>query len=187
MVPDLVGLRVPQVASAHSRAGRRAAHPAWCRTPNTARQRAADTKNTKGPRPKGRESTVQHDATQPGGPPHQRLARRLVATGVAAVISVALAAQAHATESPDTSSTGRLQTVFDGINIDKPSRPTIGVGNQGGGHVSGFSASSFVGVEPNVDADSMGDETQDPDGAGLGTDWVDDWFEDFGQPAQLDD
>jgi hypothetical protein len=125
---------------------------------------------------------------QPGGRPHQRLVRRLVATGVAAVISLALAAQAHATESPDTSSTGRLQTLFDGINIDKPGSPTIGLGNQGGGQddVSGFSASSLVGVEPDVDADSMGDEIQDPDGGGLGTDWVDDWFEDFEQPAQLD-
>jgi hypothetical protein len=78
--------------------------------------------------------------------------------------------------------------VFDGINIDKPGRPTIGVGNQGGGHddVSGFSASSLVGVEPDVDADSMGDETHDADGGGLGTDWVDDLFEDFEEPAQLD-
>ena len=111
---------------------------------------------------------MQHDATQPDGRPHRRLVGRLVATGVAAVISLALAAQAHATESPDTSSTGRLQTVFDGINIDKPGRPAIGAGNQGGGHddVSGFSASSLVGVEPDVDADSMGDETQDPDGGG---------------------
>lgn len=132
---------------------------------------------------------MQHDATQPGGRPHRRVVRRLVATGVAAVISVALAAQAHATESPDTSSTGSLQSVFDGINIDKPGRPAIGLGSQGGGHddVSGFSASSLVGVEPDVDADGMGDETQGPDGGGLGTDWVDDWFEDFGQPAQLDD
>jgi hypothetical protein len=67
---------------------------------------------------------VQHEAMQPGGRPHQRLVRRPVATRVAAVISLALAAQAHATESPDTSSTGRLQTLFDGINIDKPGRPT---------------------------------------------------------------
>lgn len=131
---------------------------------------------------------MQH-ATQPGSRPHQRVVRRIVATGVAAVISIALAAQAHATESPDTSSTGSLQSVFDGINIDKPGRPTIGLGSQGGGHddVSGFSASGLVGVEPDVDADTMGDETQDPDGGGLGMDWVDDWFEDFEQPAQLDD
>jgi hypothetical protein len=114
--------------------------------------------------------------------------RRLVATGVAAVINVALAAQAHATESPDASSAGRLQTLFDGINIDKPGRPMIGLGSQGGGRddVSGFSTSSLVGVEPDVDADIMGDETQDPDGGGLGTDWVDDWFDDFEQPDELD-
>ena len=131
---------------------------------------------------------MQHDAMQPGGRTHQRLVRRLVVTGVAAVISVALAAQAHATESPDTSSAGRLQTLFDGINIDKPGRPMIGLGSQGGGQdaVAGFSASSLVGVEPDVDADIMGDETQDPDGGSLGTDWVDDWFEDFDQPDELD-
>jgi hypothetical protein len=29
------------------------------------------------------------------------------------------------------------------------------------------------------DADGMGDESQDPDGGGLGLDWEDDWFEDF--------
>ena len=34
-------------------------------------------------------------------------------------------------------------------------------------------------VEPDVDADGVGDETQDPDGGGLGTDWEDNWFEDF--------
>ncbi len=158
------------------------------RAQNTARQRAANTKGTKGPLTKDREKPLQHDARQPGGRHHQRLVRPLVAAGVAAFISVALAAQAHATESPDTSSSGRLQTVFDGIHIDKPGRPTIGAGNQGGGHdaVSGFSASSLVGVEPDVDADGMGDETQDADGGGLGTDRVDDWFEDFEEPAQLD-
>ncbi len=39
-----------------------------------------------------------------------------------------------------------LATVFDGINIDKPGRPAIGLGNQGGGKddVSGFSTHSFV-------------------------------------------
>ena len=29
-----------------------------------------------------------------------------------------------------------------------------------------------------VDHDGMGDESQDPDGGGLGLDWEDDWFED---------
>jgi hypothetical protein len=30
-----------------------------------------------------------------------------------------------------------------------------------------------------VDRDGQGDETQDPDGGGLGGDWEDDWFEDY--------
>ena len=39
-----------------------------------------------------------------------------------------------------------LGAVFDGINIDKPGRPAIGLGNQGGGKddVSGYNAHSFV-------------------------------------------
>jgi hypothetical protein len=39
-----------------------------------------------------------------------------------------------------------LGAVFDGINIDKPGRPMIGLGNQGGGKddVSGYNAHSFV-------------------------------------------
>jgi hypothetical protein len=42
-------------------------------------------------------------------------------------------------------------------------------------------------VEPDVDADGMGDETQDPDGGGLGLDWEDDWFEDFEEGDELDE
>jgi hypothetical protein len=42
-------------------------------------------------------------------------------------------------------------------------------------------------VEPDVDADGLGDESQDPDGGGLGMDWEDDWFEDFGEGDDLDD
>jgi hypothetical protein len=42
-------------------------------------------------------------------------------------------------------------------------------------------------VEPDVDADGLGDESQDPDGGGLGMDWEDDWFEDFGEGDELDD
>ena len=34
-------------------------------------------------------------------------------------------------------------------------------------------------VEPDVDQDGLGDESQDPDGGGLGEDWEDDWFDDF--------
>jgi hypothetical protein len=39
-----------------------------------------------------------------------------------------------------------LGAVFDGINIDKPGRPNIGLGNQGGGRddVSGYNTHSFV-------------------------------------------
>ena len=42
-------------------------------------------------------------------------------------------------------------------------------------------------VEPDVDDDGMGDETQDPDGGGLGLDWVDDWFDDFNDGDELDE
>jgi Domain of unknown function (DUF4331) len=39
-----------------------------------------------------------------------------------------------------------LNTVFDGLNIDKPGRPNVGLGNQGGGKddVSGYNTHSFV-------------------------------------------
>lgn len=42
-------------------------------------------------------------------------------------------------------------------------------------------------VEPDVDRDGLGDESQDPDGGGLGPDWEDDWFEDFEEGDQLDE
>jgi hypothetical protein len=41
-------------------------------------------------------------------------------------------------------------------------------------------------VEPDTDGDSMGDESQDADGGGLGMDWEDDWFEDFEEGDELD-
>jgi hypothetical protein len=41
-------------------------------------------------------------------------------------------------------------------------------------------------VEPDVDADGLGDESQDPDGGGLGTDWEDDWYEDYDEGDGLD-
>ena len=46
-----------------------------------------------------------------------------------------------------------LGSVFDGINIDKPGRPAIGLGNQGGGKddVSGFNVHSFVLQVPESD------------------------------------
>lgn len=42
-------------------------------------------------------------------------------------------------------------------------------------------------VEPDVDLDGLGDESQDPDGGGLGMDWEDDWFTDFEEGDQLDE
>ena len=42
-------------------------------------------------------------------------------------------------------------------------------------------------VEPDVDEDGQGDESQDPDGGGLGMDWEDDWFEDFEEGDELDE
>jgi hypothetical protein len=42
-------------------------------------------------------------------------------------------------------------------------------------------------VEPDVDQDGLGDETQDPDGGGLGLDWEEDWFEDFEEGDELDE
>src|SRR3954449_8273459 len=46
-----------------------------------------------------------------------------------------------------------LGAVFDGINIDKPGRPMIGLGNQGGGKddLSGFNVDSFVLQVPQSD------------------------------------
>ncbi len=41
-------------------------------------------------------------------------------------------------------------------------------------------------IEPDVDADGLGDESQDPDGGGLGTDWEDDWYEDYDEGDALD-
>jgi hypothetical protein len=42
-------------------------------------------------------------------------------------------------------------------------------------------------VEPDVDQDGLGDESQDPDGGGLGLDWEEDWFEDFEEGDELDE
>src|SRR5919108_591309 len=46
-----------------------------------------------------------------------------------------------------------LATIFDGINIDKPGRPNIGLGNQGGGKddVAGYNTHSFVLQVPESD------------------------------------
>jgi hypothetical protein len=42
-------------------------------------------------------------------------------------------------------------------------------------------------LEPDVDGDGLGDESQDPDGGGLGMDWEEDWFEDFEEGDELDE
>jgi hypothetical protein len=42
-------------------------------------------------------------------------------------------------------------------------------------------------VEPDVDQDGLGDESQDPDGGGLGLDWEEDWFNDFEEGDELDE
>jgi hypothetical protein len=41
-------------------------------------------------------------------------------------------------------------------------------------------------LEPDVDQDLLGDETQDPDGGGLGAGWTDDWFRDYDSGDRLD-
>src|SRR4051794_39832618 len=41
-------------------------------------------------------------------------------------------------------------------------------------------------VEPDVDDDGMGDETQDADGGGIGADWDDQWFADYDSGDELD-
>jgi hypothetical protein len=41
-------------------------------------------------------------------------------------------------------------------------------------------------VEPDVDHDGMGDETQDSDGGGIGEDWQDQWFSDYDSGDELD-
>ncbi|MBJ7330404.1 MAG: hypothetical protein JHC95_10935 [Solirubrobacteraceae bacterium] len=42
-------------------------------------------------------------------------------------------------------------------------------------------------VEPDVDQDGLGDESQDPDGGGLGLAWQQDWFDDFEAGDELDE
>ena len=57
-----------------------------------------------------------------------------------------------------------LGAVFDGINIDKPGRPMIGLGNQGGGKddVSGFNVHSFVLQVPAADVTRDGKAVTGP-------------------------
>jgi hypothetical protein len=42
-------------------------------------------------------------------------------------------------------------------------------------------------VEPDVDGDLLGDESQDADGGGLGLEWEDDWFDDYEEGDDLDE
>jgi hypothetical protein len=42
-------------------------------------------------------------------------------------------------------------------------------------------------LEADVDEDGLGDESQDPDGGGLGEDWEDDWFDDYEEGDELDE
>ena len=42
-------------------------------------------------------------------------------------------------------------------------------------------------LEPDVDGDGLGDESQDPDGGGLGMDWESDWFDDYDAGDELDE
>ena len=60
-----------------------------------------------------------------------------------------------------------LATVFDGINIDKPGRPMIGLGNQGGGKddVSGYNTHAFVLQVPFSDVTRDGKDVKGPNAA----------------------
>jgi hypothetical protein len=42
-------------------------------------------------------------------------------------------------------------------------------------------------LEPDIDEDLLGDETQDPDGGGLGDEWEEEWFDDFDEGDLLDE
>jgi len=57
-----------------------------------------------------------------------------------------------------------LAAAFDGINIDKPGRPGIGLGNQGGGKddVAGYNTHSFVLQVPEADVTSDGRSVSGP-------------------------
>ena len=58
-----------------------------------------------------------------------------------------------------------LAAVFDGINIDKPGRPNIGLGNQGGGKddVAGYNTHSFALQVPEADVTRNGRSVSGPD------------------------
>src|SRR5688500_13455269 len=56
-----------------------------------------------------------------------------------------------------------LNTIFDGLNIDKPGRPNIGLGNQGGGKddVSGYNTHGFVLQVPESEVTRDGKSVKD--------------------------
>jgi hypothetical protein len=58
-----------------------------------------------------------------------------------------------------------LATVFDGINIDKPGRPNVGLGNQGGGKddVAGYNTHAFALQVPESDVTRDGKSVSAPD------------------------
>jgi len=58
-----------------------------------------------------------------------------------------------------------LGAIFDGINIDQPGRPNIGLGNQGGGKddVAGYNTHSFVLQVPESEVTRNGDPVAQPD------------------------
>ena len=58
-----------------------------------------------------------------------------------------------------------LATIFDGINIDKPGRPSIGLGNQGGGKddVAGYNTHSFALQVPESDVTRNRKSVSGPD------------------------
>lgn len=57
-----------------------------------------------------------------------------------------------------------LGSIFDGINIDKPGRPMIGLGNQGGGNddVAGFNVHAFALQIPHAEITRDGRPVSDP-------------------------
>jgi hypothetical protein len=60
-----------------------------------------------------------------------------------------------------------LAVAFDGINIDKPGRPSIGLGNQGGGKddVAGYNTHAFALQVPESDVTRDGRSVSGPDGS----------------------
>jgi hypothetical protein len=68
--------------------------------------------------------------------------------------------------------------------IQSFSEPCAPCGSDGG---TGTELLFDATVEPDVDRDGMGDETQDADGGGLGLDWIDDWFTDYADGDELDE